>query len=182
MMMTRRCCVVTQPWNSSAWLTFCHLSLMTESGWWTAGRSMWLLQVYSWCLLTHCRPWGDTSGQPLTPGPWTQIIPTSGLPCWFTINLGHWCWGLENRLTRAYTRVEKFFLPLFNFSGCRIDYFLDFFFFKLFNNEERQTIRCRHPLTLRSFPLVTLDYTVSQVGSDNDFCIVCFFLLQNQNS
>lgn len=109
MMMTRWCCVVTQPWNSSAWLTFCHLSLMTESGWWTAGRSMWLLQVYSWCLLTHCRPWGDTSGQPLTPGPWTQIIPTSGFPCWFTINLGHWCWGLEDRLTRAYTRVEIFF-------------------------------------------------------------------------
>lgn len=115
--------------NSSAWLTFCHLSLMTESGWWTAGRSMWLLQVYSWCLLTHCRPWGDTSGQPLN-WPWTQIIPTSGFPCWFTINLGHWCWGLENRLTRAYTRVEIFFfLPLFNFSGCRIDYFLDYIFF-----------------------------------------------------
>lgn len=99
--------LVTQQWNSSAWLTFCHLSLMTESGWWSAGRSMWLLQVYSWCLLTHCRPWGDISGQPLN-WPWTQIIPTSGFPCWFTINLGHWGWGLENRLTRAYTCVEIF--------------------------------------------------------------------------
>lgn len=107
----RRCCVVTQQWNSSAWLTFCHLSLVTESGWWTAGRSMWLLQVYSWCLLTHCRPWGDTSGQPLN-WPWTQIIPTSGFPCWFTINLGHWGWGLENRLTRAYTCVEIFLFAI----------------------------------------------------------------------
>lgn len=59
-------------------------------------------------------------------------------------------------------------------------FFRLYIFFKLFNNEERQTIRCQHPLTLRSFPLVTLDYIVSQVGSDNDFCIVFFLITKSE--